>query len=227
MESKSPGVGPRAAGQHARSQAHWLATRMLALIGLLLLILLGAGPLLGLRGSALIGVELAVLGAIVVANRVYEPRFDRWLRGAQGEESVGAILDGLGADGWHAIHDVSLGRGNVDHILIGPGGIFAIETKANRGRIRVDRIETRMLKQAYAEKKLIERVTSHEVQPLLVFSEAYLVPKPPVQREGVTVLPARMLAWYISRRRPVMSIEEADALHQRLAVALEPVLTAP
>jgi Nuclease-related domain len=226
MESKSPSVGPRAAGQHARSQAHWLATRMLALIGLLLLVLLGAGPLLGLRGPTLIGIELAVLGAIVVTNRVYEPRFDRWLRGAQGEENVGAILDGLGVDGWHAIHDVSLGRGNVDHILIGPGGIFAIETKANRGRIRVDRIEARMLKQAYAEKKLIERVTAHEVQPLLVFSEAYLVEKPPVQREGVTVLPARMLAWHISRRRPVMSIEDAAALHQRLAVALEPVLTA-
>ncbi len=88
MEIESLNTEPRAAGQHARSHAHELATRMLVVLGLLLLILLSAGPLLGLRGPALIGVELAVIGAMVVANRVSEPKFDRWLRGAQGEESV-------------------------------------------------------------------------------------------------------------------------------------------
>ena len=148
-----------------------------------------------------------------------EPKFDRWLRGAQGEESVGAIIDGLAGEGWLTIHDISLGRGNVDHVLVGPGGVFAVETKANRGRIRVDRIESRMLKQAYAEKKLIERVTGMGVQPLLVFSQAWLIGRVPTQREGVTVLPARMLAWYLSRRRPVMSVEEARGLHARLAEA--------
>ncbi len=61
---------------------------MLVVLGLLLLILLAAGPLLGLQGEALIGVELAAVGAMVVANRVSEPKFDRWLLGAQGEESV-------------------------------------------------------------------------------------------------------------------------------------------
>jgi len=105
--------------------------------------------------------------------------------------------------------------------VVGPGGIFTFETKANRSRIRVDRIESRMLLQAYAERKLIERITGMEVQALVVFSEAWLVGSVPARREGVTVLPARVLAWYLGRRRPVMSVEEARVLHGRLAGAVE------
>jgi len=38
-------------------------------------------------------------------------------------------LDGLREKGYRAFHDVVAHRFNVDHILIGPGGIYAIETK--------------------------------------------------------------------------------------------------
>ena len=194
---------------------------MLVVIGCSVFVLLAAGPVLGLRGWVLIAVELAAIGAMVVADRMLAPKFDRWLRGAEGEESVGAILDGLAGESWLPIHDVSLGHGNVDHIVVGPGGIFTIETKANRGRISVERLDPRWLKQAYAERKLIERISGMDVQALLVFSQAYLVgKKPPVRREGVTVLPARMLAWYLGRRRPVMSVEEARALHASLVGAV-------
>ncbi len=209
---------PRVAGQHARSQARTLALRALALGCFALLALLVA--LAGLRGWPLVAVELAVIAAIVVASRVIEPRFDRWLQGAQGEEHVGEILDGLLDQGWYVTHDVSLGRGNIDHVVVGPAGIFAIETKSNRGRISIDRLDQRMLAQSYAEKKLVERVTGLKVQPLLVFSQAWLIGRVPAQRRGVTVLPARMLAWFLSRRRPTLSIEQAHELHQRLALAV-------
>ncbi|HEY0392845.1 MAG TPA: nuclease-related domain-containing protein [Solirubrobacterales bacterium] len=191
--------------------------RALALGSLALLVLLVA--LLGLRGWPLVAVELAVIAAIAVASRVIEPRFDRWLQGAQGEEHVGEILDGLANRGWHVTHDVSLGRGNIDHVLVGPAGIFAIETKSNRGRVSIDRLDQRMLAQSYAEKKLVERITGLKVQALLVFSQAWLIGRVPAQRRGVTVLPARMLAWFLSRRRPTLSIEQARELHQRLAMA--------
>jgi hypothetical protein len=194
--------------------------RLLAIVVLALIVLLTAGLLLGWRGWLLIAIELGAIAAMVVANRRFEPRFDRWLRGAQGEELVGEILDGLRTDGWHVTHDVSFGRGNIDHVLVGPAGIFAIETKSHRGRISVDRLDRRMLAQAYAEKKLLERITSLEVQPLLVFSQAWLIGQVPAHRRGVTVLPARMLAWYLSRRRPTLSIEQARELHERLALAL-------
>jgi hypothetical protein len=116
---------------------------------------------------------------------------------------------------------VSLGRGNIDHVLVGPGGAFTIETKANRGRLQIDRLDSRMLGQAYAEKKVLETVSGLHVHSLLVFSEAYLVGSVPARRRGVTVLPARMLAGYLHRRRPILGDTEAARVGERLRLALE------
>jgi hypothetical protein len=59
-----------------------------------------------------------------------------------------------------------------------------------------------------------------EVQPLLVFSRAWLIGSVPAQRKGVTILPARMLGHYFSRRRPVLTGERAEQIHSHLARAL-------
>ncbi len=117
------------------------------------------------------------------------------------------------------IHDVSFGRGNIDHVVVGPGGIFTIETKSRGGRIFLDRLEPKMVGQAYAEKKL-EEIALMEVQALLVFSRAYIVGQVPAWRRGVAILPARMLAGFFARRRPVMSAERAAVIHRRLALAV-------
>jgi Nuclease-related domain len=118
---------------------------------------------LGLGWVAVAGEVVLILGLLAV-ERHTTPLIDRWGRGAHGEEHVGEILDGLRDDGWFAIHDVSTGRGNIDHILIGPAGIFTIETKSHPGRINADRIDSRMLKQAYAEAKIAERITGRRLQ---------------------------------------------------------------
>lgn len=143
-----------------------------------------------------------------------------WSQGAEGEEVVGGILEGLSAEGWHVIHDVSFGRGNIDHIVVGPGGIFTVETKSRQGKVFVEHLDQKMLAQAYAEKKTLEEITGMEVQSLLVFSHAYLVGRVPAWRRGVAVLPARMLAGFFARRRPTMSVEEAAAIYSRLALAV-------
>jgi hypothetical protein len=91
-------------------------------------------------------------------------------------------------------HDVCFGRGNIDHVVVGPGGIFTVETKSRGGKISPDRLEPKMVGQAYAEKKKLEEITLMEVQALLVFSRAYIVGPVPVWRRGVAILPARMLA---------------------------------
>lgn len=201
---------------------------MLAGIALMLLTLAIAWLAFDGHGVTLVLIELAAIAAVVIADRLLQPRVDSWLQGARGEESVGAVLDGLRADGWRTIHDVTASmRGNVDHILVGPGGVFAVETKSRRGRVRVDRIDPKWLKQAYAEKKVLETITGLKVQALLVFSDAWLVGRVPARREGVTVLPARMLSWYVSRRRPVMSAEEAWKLHARLATAVGQAAASP
>ena len=146
--------------------------------------------------------------------------YGSWAQGAEGEEVVGEILEGLVADGWQVIHDVSFGRGNIDHIVVGPGGLYTVETKSRRGRILIDNLDPKVLAQSYGEKKSLERITGMEVQALLVFSHAYLIDKVPAKRRGVTILPARMLTWYFSRRRPAMSAEEADGIYDRLCLAV-------
>lgn len=46
-----------------------------------------------------------------------------------GERAVGQFLERLRADGYEVFHDL-IGDGfNVDHVLIGPAGVFTIETK--------------------------------------------------------------------------------------------------
>ncbi len=54
------------AGQHARSYARGLATRMLVIVSVALAVLVIAWAVLGLRGLPLIAVELAAIGVIAV-----------------------------------------------------------------------------------------------------------------------------------------------------------------
>jgi len=145
---------------------------------------------------------------------------DRAARGAEGERKVGAILEALGPD-WYVLHGVWLGHGDIDHVLVGPGGTFTIETKANQGHIHLATIDDRMLRQAYAESKVLAKVSGLEVDPLLVFSDAFLIGSPPARRGGVTVLPARMLAGYLERRPPKLFPDEVAEIAERLTLALE------
>jgi hypothetical protein len=146
--------------------------------------------------------------------------YDSWAQGAEGEETVGKILEGLHEEGWCVIHDVSFGRGNIDHIVVGPGGIFTIETKSRASKVWPDHLDPKMLAQAYAEKKTLEEVTQMDVQALLVFSRAYIVGKGIAWRRGVVILSSRSLAWFFSKQPPVISAERAEEIHRRLALAV-------
>jgi hypothetical protein len=68
-----------------------------------------------------------------------ERQADHWERGSLGEQATGAVLASL-PEGWFALHDVrwpGRPRANIDHVVIGPGGIFVIDTKNWTGRITV------------------------------------------------------------------------------------------
>lgn len=162
------------------------------------------GLLAGFTSTVFVLAELAVIAGLLWLDRRTIPAMQRWRRGASGEEHVGRILDGLAREGWLAIHDVDTGRGNIDHILIGPGGVLSIETKSHPGRIRVEAIDERMLRQAYAQSKQLERLIEHPVSPLLVFSCAYLN-RPVSRQRGVVVLPARLLERHLGRRDAILA----------------------
>ncbi len=58
-----------------------------------------------------------------------------WYLGALGELEVGALLDRLPA-GWYVLHAVPVGdRGaDVDHVVVGPAGVFTVNTKHHAGQ---------------------------------------------------------------------------------------------
>lgn len=59
-----------------------------------------------------------------------DPEARGWYTGAIGERLVAARLAGL-PDGWTVLHSLPLGRGgaDIDHLVVGPGGVFTISTK--------------------------------------------------------------------------------------------------
>jgi hypothetical protein len=194
-----------------------MALRYLVYVAALLLAGALALAAFGFRSLEFAVAELVVIAALVTLDRFRVPVLERWGRGATGEENIGRLLGGLG-DGWFALHDIDTGRGNIDHVVVGPAGLFTIETKSHRGRICVDRIAPGMLKQAYAQRKWLERVSGHEVEACLVFSAAYL-DRPVSRRRGVLVLPGRLLAGHLARREHVLQPEEVAGIHARLEQA--------
>ena len=87
---------------------------------------------------------LALVMVVVAAYRIRAARREvRDLKlGMQGEKAVGLFLqDELLPKGYHVFHDIVDDRGNIDHAVIGPAGVFAIETKTIskplRGDVRV------------------------------------------------------------------------------------------
>jgi hypothetical protein len=57
-----------------------------------------------------------------------------WRVGAKGEQLVAAQLSRLGPS-WHVIHSVTLSETgtDLDHLVIGPGGVFSVNTKNHPG----------------------------------------------------------------------------------------------
>jgi len=67
-------------------------------------------------------------------------RMESYFKGARGEEIVAVWLASLPHD-YHVFHDVEFAgsRGTpLDHLVVGPGGIFVIETKFWSGRVTSD-----------------------------------------------------------------------------------------
>ncbi|HEY4897705.1 MAG TPA: nuclease-related domain-containing protein [Solirubrobacteraceae bacterium] len=209
----------RTAGQYARATVRRLRMRTLVILGALAVATALLGRAFGLHDVRFLASEIALLVSMFVISRFVLPLVERRDRGASGEEQVGALLEGLTGTGWRVIHDATLGRGNVDHILIGPAGVLTIETKSHPGPIRVGRVHGATLGQARAQAKAIKRVTGVEVEPLIVYSRAW-VDRPLSRRKGVRVLPARMLLGFLAKRPRRLSDEEVDRAQELLARAL-------
>ncbi len=82
-----------------------------------------------------LAIALLVRLTWVARRRTPEAEAGRWAAGVTGEDMVAAELAQLEPD--HVvIHNLPLpGRGDADHVVVGPAGVVVIETKYLAGRI--------------------------------------------------------------------------------------------
>src|SRR5215207_10160468 len=154
-----PGAGQRGPGGSAQARwrraraaewAAWTRTlpwRLAATLGI------GAGGgLLGSLLAARLGLVLGGLAAMAAGWGPVVPAQPRglwfrpspeacaWRRGAVGERRTARLLGQLARHGWAVLHDLAVpgSRANIDHLVIGPGGVFVIDSKRYRGRLQLD-----------------------------------------------------------------------------------------
>ncbi|MFF2388011.1 nuclease-related domain-containing protein [Agromyces sp. NPDC058104] len=99
-----------------------------------------------------------------------------WYVGALGELEVARRLDSLGS-AWRVFHSVPVGRGSsdIDHVVIGPPGVFTINTKHHEGqeiwlgakRLLVSGQPTDHLRNASYEAKRASRLLSAAAHGLI------------------------------------------------------------
>jgi hypothetical protein len=141
------------------------------------------------------------------ARELAQPdEWQRWNGAAVGEETVGRELAKLPAT-WHVLHDLPVngGPGNIDHLVIGPAGIFTINTKnysettvASHGALYVGGAWTSHVSAAEAEARHVGRLVAAAddmtVTPLLVFTSPLVVKQQPAR---VTALAqADLIRWF-------------------------------
>jgi len=158
-----------------------------------------------------------------------------WDIGASGEEAIGRILAELEPEGFRAIHDRKIpgSSANIDHIFVGPTGIFVIETKSYEGRVRVSwrgelfvagRRKTGFIDQVKRESAAVERLVAPvPVTPLICFYRGSLGWEwGPTMLHGVRILGAKKLVKAVRNRPAQLSPEEVTALADRIERGLKP-----
>ncbi|WP_193509122.1 nuclease-related domain-containing protein [Cryobacterium sp. BB736] len=149
-----------------------------------------------------------------------------WYWGALGEMAVGRELGKLGPE-WMVLHAVPVGTGDsdIDHVLIGPPGVFTINTKHHqRGRIwlgsrmlmvngqKTDHLRNSRYEAKRASKLLSQGlgfpVDARAILALVGTSQITVKQRP----ADVVVLTDRELVRWLKRQKPRLSAVELDSL---------------
>src|SRR5919198_1966485 len=107
------------------------------------------------------------------------PEAVAWRRGAVGERRTARLLAALERQGWAVLHDLAVPRSqaNIDHLVIGPGGVFVIDSKQYRGRLQFDQ-SGRLWHGRYPLAPAIQAVSFEADQAALVLAEPDVVVVP-------------------------------------------------
>jgi len=157
-----------------------------------------------------------------------ERQAGNWSVGGQGERKTIALLAQLGPE-WTVLHDRGLpnSNANVDHVLVGPGGVIVVDTKVVGRNLTALNGKLFWGRDPADDKLATTRWEAHRVAQILgrpgSVAAVWAVwgqDVPYGQSCGVTVLAAEDLLDYLAKLRPALSPSQS----QRVAVLAERAL---
>lgn len=147
----------------------------------------------------------------LVGRDPVEPDARAWYTGATGERSVAARLATLPA-GWVVLHSLPVGRNgaDIDHLIVGPGGVFTVNTKHYvdasvwvAGRtVLVSGTSRPMVQKAEAEARRVDRIV------------ATVLADPPAVRPVIAVVGAKRVT--VRRAPKLVTVLRAEQLRRFL-----------
>ena len=154
-----------------------------------------------------------------------------WRRGAKGERRTARRLRRLGR-AWRVFHDLAIpgSRANADHLLIGPAGVFLIDSKHYRGRLTLTPEGSLwyghhpligVLATVHWEAAAIGETLGTAVTPMLCVHGAQL-PWGELMVQGIPVLAADRLATTLRALPPMLDEVQVALLTERAQRQLYP-----
>jgi hypothetical protein len=151
-----------------------------------------------------------------------------WRRGADGEEEVAKRLEKLGPE-WRVIHAVPVGHkgSDIDHLVIGPPGVFTLNTKNHAGNKvwvaertfmvngqRVPHLRNSRFEGERAS-KLLSAACGFELraEPVIVVMCADITIK--AQPPDVHVVKRKAIAKWLPSRPPVLTPEGVEIVYEQ------------
>jgi hypothetical protein len=246
MSESQPGAGGSAHAEYERRLERDKADRRrrrpmilsiafgFALVGILNT---GSNPIVGLTFVAVAGI--ALLGLVTTPNHVTS-----WRTGADGEVRTARFLAPLEREGFFVLHDRLIPgarSANIDHVVIGPPGIFVVETKSLTGKLSIrggevyvaGRRRTGMLDEVKREALAVQVVLADEIEaqgyrvtPVICVHRADL----PWFRSdvgGIRIVSGRELVKRLRKAERRLAPDEVQRLAGLADARLKPALPAP
>lgn len=183
------------------------------------------------------------VGGLILALSADPSSTTAWSKGADGEERLGARLDGLSSPTLSVLHDRRIPgtRANIDHIAVTSSGVWVIDAKRYSGRPArrtrggllsareelltvAGRDRSKLVEGVRRQVDVLERIVDGDapIHAVLCFIDADW---PVLSRgfvvSGVHVLPPRRLFAALSRPAEIAA-PTRQAMHDRLRLALGP-----
>jgi hypothetical protein len=185
---------------------------------------------LGLPHGGLVGLAVAALVGWRQRFRSSE-QARTWQRGAHGERHTARLLGRLHRDGFVVFHDLAMpgSAANVDHLVIGPSGVFVIDSKQWTGTVHqsADRLAwhnhhrlDRTLATVHWEAETVSRLLGTRAAALLCINGAH-VHGGGLHAHGVAIVPAGRLRDALGQDR-VLSDADVQLLATAARLRLRP-----